>query len=220
MITIALPKGALLSESIGLFKKVGLDFSAFLDSGNRQLQIADPTNTAKAILVRAQDVPVYVEYGQAQLGIVGYDVLLEKSPEVANVVDLKFGYCRMSVAVPASSPYQRSQQLPPHGKVASKFVHCAKEYFRKLDLPVEIIPLYGSVELGPITGMSEAIVDLVSTGKTLRENGLVEIDVLFESTARLIAHPLSYRLSVDNLHDWVEKLRARSLEFAKARASA
>jgi ATP phosphoribosyltransferase len=217
MITIALPKGALLSESINLFKKVGLDFSAFLDSGNRQLQIADPTNTAKAILVRAQDVPVYVEYGQAQLGIVGYDVLLEKSPEVANVIDLKFGYCRMSVAVPASSPYQRSQQLPPHGKVASKFVHCAKEYFRKLDLPVEIIPLYGSVELGPITGMSEAIVDLVSTGKTLRENGLVEIDVLFESTARLIAHPLSYRLSIDNLHDWVEKLRYCSLELAKAR---
>jgi ATP phosphoribosyltransferase len=217
MITIALPKGALLSESINLFKKVGLDFSAFLDSGNRQLQIADPTNTAKAILVRAQDVPVYVEYGQAQLGIVGYDVLLEKSPEVANVIDLKFGYCRMSVAVPASSPYQRSQQLPPHGKVASKFVHCAKEYFRKLDLPVEIIPLYGSVELGPITGMSEAIVDLVSTGKTLRENGLVEIDVLFESTARLIAHPLSYRLSIDNLDDWVEKLRYCSLERVNTR---
>ncbi|NJK50277.1 ATP phosphoribosyltransferase [Candidatus Gracilibacteria bacterium] len=207
MITIALPKGALLSDSINLFKNVGLDFSAFLDSRNRQLQITDPTNTAKAILVRAQDVPVYVEYGQAQLGIVGYDVLLEKSAEVANIADLKFGYCRMSVAVPEASPYRRSQQLPPNGKVASKFVHCAKEYFRKLDLPVEIIPLYGSVELGPITGMSEAIVDLVSTGRTLRENGLIEIDVLFESTARLIAHPLSYRLGLDCLHDWVEKLR-------------
>jgi ATP phosphoribosyltransferase len=207
MITIALPKGALLSDSINLFKNVGLDFSAFLDSRNRQLQITDPTNTAKAILVRAQDVPVYVEYGQAQLGIVGYDVLLEKSAEVANIADLKFGYCRMSVAVPEASPYRRSQQLPPNGKVASKFVHCAKEYFRKLDLPVEIIPLYGSVELGPITGMSEAIVDLVSTGRTLRENGLIEIDVLFESTARLIAHPLSYRLGLDRLHDWVEKLR-------------
>jgi ATP phosphoribosyltransferase len=210
MITIALPKGALLSDSINLFKNVGLDFSAFLDSRNRQLQITDPTNTAKAILVRAQDVPVYVEYGQAQLGIVGYDVLLEKSAEVANIADLKFGYCRMSVAVPEASPYRRSQQLPPNGKVASKFVHCAKEYFRKLDLPVEIIPLYGSVELGPITGMSEAIVDLVSTGRTLRENGLIEIDVLFESTARLIAHPLSYRLGLDRLHDWVKLVSCNS----------
>jgi ATP phosphoribosyltransferase len=210
MITIALPKGALLSDSINLFKNVGLDFSAFLDSRNRQLQITDPTNTAKAILVRAQDVPVYVEYGQAQLGIVGYDVLLEKSAEVANIADLKFGYCRMSVAVPETSPYRRSQQLPPNGKVASKFVHCAKEYFRKLDLPVEIIPLYGSVELGPITGMSEAIVDLVSTGRTLRENGLIEIDVLFESTARLIAHPLSYRLGLDRLHDWVKLISCNS----------
>ncbi len=207
MIVVALPKGALLSDSIDLFKNVGLDFSAFLEPGNRQLQIHDPTNTAKALLVRAQDVPVYVEYGQAQLGIVGDDVLREKTPQVAKLADLKFGYCRMSIAVPASSPYRRSIELPPHGRVASKSVHCAREYFRSLDLPVEIVPLYGSVELGPITGMSEAIVDLVSTGRTLKENGLIEIDVLFESTARLIAHPLSYRLNIDNLNSWVEKLR-------------
>ncbi len=207
MIVVALPKGALLSDSIDLFKNVGLDFSAFLEPGNRQLQIHDPTNTAKALLVRAQDVPVYVEYGQAQLGIVGEDVLREKTPQVAKLADLKFGYCRMSIAVPASSPYRRSIELPPHGRVASKAVHCAREYFRSLDLPVEIVPLYGSVELGPITGMSEAIVDLVSTGRTLKENGLIEIDVLFESTARLIAHPLSYRLNIDNLNSWVEKLR-------------
>ena len=206
MITIALPKGALLKDSIELFKKAGLDFSLFLDKSNRQLQISDPTNTAKALLVRAQDVPVYVEYGQAQIGIVGYDVLREKHPNVANLTDLKFGYCRMSVAVPQSSPYRRSQELPPHGRVASKFVHCAEEHFRQLDLPIEIVPLYGSVELGPITGMSEAIVDLVSTGKTLKENGLIEIDVLYESTARLVAHPLSYRLNRDNLDDLLAKL--------------
>lgn len=206
MITIALPKGALLKDSIELFKKAGLDFSLFLDKSNRQLQISDQTNTAKALLVRAQDVPVYVEYGQAQLGIVGYDVLREKQPDVANLTDLKFGYCRMSVAVPQSSSYRRSQELPPHGRVASKFVNCAQEHFHKLDLPVEIVPLYGSVELGPITGMSEAIVDLVSTGKTLKENGLIEIDVLYESTARLVAHPLSYRLNRDNLDVLVAKL--------------
>ncbi|MDJ0897821.1 MAG: ATP phosphoribosyltransferase [Xenococcus sp. MO_188.B8] len=206
MITIALPKGALLKDSIELFKKAGLDFSLFLDKSNRQLQITEPTNSAQALLVRAQDVPVYVEYGQAQIGVVGYDVLREKQPNVANLTDLKFGYCRMSVAVPQSSPYRRSQELPPHGRVASKFVHCAQEHFRQLDLPVEIVPLYGSVELGPITGMSEAIVDLVSTGKTLKENGLIEIDVLYESTARLVAHPLSYRLNRDNLDNLVAKL--------------
>lgn len=91
MITVALPKGALLKDSIRLLQSVGLDFSAFLDSANRQLQIQDPNNIARALLVRAQDVPVYVEYGQAQLGIVGYDVLREKKPKVAHLVDLQFG---------------------------------------------------------------------------------------------------------------------------------
>lgn len=211
MITIALPKGALLKDSIELFRSLGLDFSAFLDKTNRQLQITDPSNTARGLLVRAQDVPVYVEYGQAQLGIVGYDVLREKKPKVANLIDLQFGHCRLSVAVPASSPYRRSVELPPHGRVASKFVHCAKEHFDSIDLPIEIVPLSGSVELGPITGMSEAIVDLVSTGTTLKENGLIETDVLYESSARLIAHPLSYRLNRDNINDLVAKLKSHTI---------
>lgn len=210
-ITVALPKGALLKDSIRLLQAVGLDFSAFLDSSNRQLQIYEPKQIAKALLVRAQDVPVYVEYGQAQLGIVGYDVLREKKPLVAQLLDLSFGRCRLSVAVKKSSPYRSALELPPHGRVASKFIYCAREYFNSLDLPVEIVPLYGSVELGPITGMSEAIVDLVSTGRTLQENGLVEIETLFESTARLIAHPLSYRLNTDNLSDLVEQLRSQSV---------
>ncbi|MBW4683208.1 MAG: ATP phosphoribosyltransferase [Microcoleus vaginatus WJT46-NPBG5] len=211
MITVALPKGALLKDCIKLLQSVGLDFSAFLDSSNRQLQIHDPTGTAKALLVRTHDVPVYVEYGQAQLGIVGYDVLREKTPKVAHLADLKFGKCRLSVAVKASSPYRQSLELPAHGRVASKFVHCAREYFHNLDMPVEIVPLYGSVELGPITGMSEAIVDLVSTGRTLTENGLIEIDVLFESSARLIAHPLSYRLNSDNLEQLISQIREATL---------
>lgn len=207
MLTVALPKGSLLKDSIRLLKAVGLDFSAFLEPSNRLLQIADPTNTARALLVRNYDVPVYVEYGQAQLGIVGYDVLREKTPQVAHLVDLGFGRCRLSVAVKQSSRYRSALELPLYGRVASKFVHCAREYFDSLDLPVEIVPLYGSVELGPITGMSEAIVDLVATGTTLRENGLIEADVLFESTARLIAHPQSYRLNSDGLHDWIERIR-------------
>ncbi|MFB2773491.1 ATP phosphoribosyltransferase [Pelatocladus sp. BLCC-F211] len=211
MLTVALPKGELLKNSIQLLQTVGLDFSAFLDSGNRQLQITDPNGKAKGLLVRGQDVPVYVEYGQAQLGIVGYDVLREKKPQVAHLVDLGFGYCRMSVAVKQSSPYRSPLDLPAHGRVASKYVNCAREYFHSLDLPVEIVPLYGSVELGPITGMSEAIVDIVSSGRTLRENGLVEIEVLYESTARLIAHPLSYRLNTDNLSDLISNIRENIL---------
>ncbi len=210
MLAIALPKGALLRDSINLCQRAGLDFSALLDADNRLLQIVDPSGRAKAMLVRTQDVPVYVEYGQAQLGIIGYDVLREKEPPVAQLADLGFGLCRMSVAVPEASPYRRSLALPPHGRVASKFVHCARQHFEHLDLPVEIVPLYGSVELGPLVGMAEAIVDLVSTGRTLRENGLVEIEVLFESTARLIAHPLSYRLNTNQVCDWVEKLRTLS----------
>ncbi|WP_413173643.1 ATP phosphoribosyltransferase [Anabaena azotica] len=211
MLTVALPKGELLKNSIRLLQSVGLDFSGFLDSGNRQLQIPDASGQAKALLVRAQDVPVYVEYGQAQLGIVGYDVLQEKKPQVAQLVDLQFGYCRMSVAVKASSSYKTPLDLPAHGRVASKYVNCARDYFQGLDLPVEIVPLYGSVELGPITGMSEAIVDIVSTGKTLRENGLVEIATLYESTARLIVHPLSYRLNMGNINQLVEQLRVEQL---------
>jgi ATP phosphoribosyltransferase len=214
MITVALPKGALLKDSIRLFQAIGLDFSAFLDSANRQLQIPSTNGAARALLVRAQDVPVYVEYSQAQLGIVGYDVLREKKPQVAHLADLGFGHCRLSVAVKESGPYRSALELPIYGRVASKFVHCAREYFDALDLPVEIVPLYGSVELGPITGMSEAIVDLVSTGRTLKENGLIEIEVLFESTARLIAHPLSYRVNADGLCSLIEQVRSQVLVTA------
>lgn len=214
MLTIALPKGALLKDSIRLFQAIGLDFSGFLDSSNRQLQIPDTTGQAQALLVRAQDVPVYVEYGQAQLGIVGYDVLQEKQPDVAQLADLGFGGCRMSVAVKASSPYRSALDLPPHSRVASKFVTCARAYFQSLDLPVDIVPLYGSVELGPITGMSEAIVDLVSTGRTLKENNLMELEVLYHSTARLIAHPVSYRVNADGMGQWIDKLRQEALAIA------
>ncbi|WP_338461858.1 ATP phosphoribosyltransferase [Synechococcus elongatus IITB7] len=207
MLTIALPKGALLKDSIRLLQSAGLDFSAFLEPGNRQLQILDRQGRAKALLVRNSDVPVYVEYGQAQLGVVGYDVLREKTARVAQLIDLGFGGCRMSIAVKASSPYRSALDLPAHCRIASKFVHCARDYFHNLDLPVEIVPLSGSVELGPITGMSEAIVDLVATGQTLRENGLVEIETLFESTARLIANPLAYRIDADGIGDLIGQLR-------------
>ncbi|MEL6470320.1 MAG: ATP phosphoribosyltransferase [Cyanobacteria bacterium J06623_4] len=207
MITVALPKGSLLKESIRLLKASGLDFSGFLEKGTRQLQLMDATGQARGLLVRAKDVPVYVEYGQAQLGIVGYDVLQERQPKVAHIADLGFGGCRLSVAVLRDSGYQSAVDLPPHCRVASTFVNSARQYFQSLDLSVEIVPLSGSVELGPITGMSEAIVDLVSTGRTLKENNLMELEVLYHSTARLIAHPLSYRLNRDSLHPLINQIR-------------
>jgi len=206
--TVALAKGALLKDSVRRFQAAGLDFSALLEEDNRLLMVPSRCGTARALLVRNADVPVYVAYGQAQLGVVGYDVLREHQLPVAQLVDLGFGGCRMAVAVKASSGYRRAADLPAHCRVASKFTRCAEAFFEQLDLPVELIHLTGSVELGPITGMSEAIVDLVATGRTLRDNGLVAIEDLFTSTARLIGHPLALRLDDGTLQGLVERVSA------------
>ena len=208
MLTIALAKGALLKDSVRCFAAAGLDFSALLDAGNRQLMVPSPCGRARALLVRNGDVPVYVNYGQAQLGVVGFDVLKEQQRPVAQLLDLGFGGCRMSVAVKADSPYRRAADLPAHCRVASKFTRCAESFFESLDLPVELIHLTGSVELGPITGMSEAIVDLVATGRTLQENGLVAIEDLFESTARLVGNPLALRLDDGALQELIHRLES------------
>ncbi len=207
MITVALAKGALLKDSVERFIKAGLDFSAVLEENNRQLMVPSLCGRARALLVRNGDVPVYVAYGQAQLGVVGYDVLTEHQMPVSHLVDLGFGGCHMSVAVKSSSGYSTASDLPPHCRVASKFTNSARAFFDELDLPVELVHLTGSVELGPLTGMAEAIVDLVATGRTLRENGLIEIDQLFTSTARLIGHPLSLRLDSGKINDIVEAVR-------------
>ena len=206
MITVALAKGALLKESVACFQAAGLDFSDVLDSNNRQLMVASHCGRASALLVRNGDVPVYVTYGQAQLGVVGYDILREHQMPVAQLLNLGFGGCYMAVAVKASSGYRKVSDLPPHCRVASKFIRCARAYFDTLDLPVEIVQLTGSVELGPLTGVTEAIVDLVATGRTLRDNGLVAIEKLFQSTARLVGHPLSLRLDHGDLGRVVETM--------------
>ena len=203
MITIALPKGGLLKDSISIFKKAGLDFSDALDENNRSLTFESKCKRATALIVRNGDVPVYVSYGQADLGIVGYDILNESELKVAKLLDLKFGGCYMSLAVKNTSNYSKPTDLPANCKVASKFTRTARAYFEKLNIPVEIVHLTGSVELGPITGMAEAIVDLVATGKTLKENGLIKIDDLFYSTARLIGNPLSLRLDTSSLRDTI-----------------
>jgi ATP phosphoribosyltransferase len=137
-------------------------------------------------------------------------VLQEHRLPVAQLLDLGFGGCRMAVAVKASSGYRRALDLPAHCRIASKFTRCAADFFDSLDLPVELIHLTGSVELGPLTGMSEAIVDLVATGRTLRDNGLVAIEDLFETTARLIGHPLALRLDDGRLQSLIGRLGAQS----------
>jgi ATP phosphoribosyltransferase len=208
MITVALAKGALLGDSVRRFAAAGLDFTALLDPDNRQLMLPSSCGAARVLLVRNADVPVYVAYGQAQLGVVGYDVLREHPLPVAPLVDLGFGGCRMAVAVKTSSGYRRAVDLPAHCRVASKFTRCAAEFFDRLDLPVDLIPLTGSVELGPLTGISDAIVDLVATGRTLRDNGLVAIEDLFHSTARLIGHPLALRLDDGALQALVNRVAA------------
>ncbi|WP_114991924.1 ATP phosphoribosyltransferase [Synechococcus sp. UW179A] len=208
MITVALAKGALLRESVERFKLADLDFSAVLDPDNRQLMVPSVCGRARALLVRNGDVPVYVAYGQAQLGVVGYDVLREHQMPVAHLVDLGFGGCRLSVCVKSSSGYRRATDLPPHCRVASKFTRCARQYFDSIDLPVELVHLTGSVELGPITGIAEAIVDLVATGRTLKDNGLVAIEDLFHTTARLVGHPLSLRLDQGELQQVIETMDA------------
>nr|YP_002049539.1 ATP phosphoribosyltransferase [Paulinella chromatophora]ACB43329.1 ATP phosphoribosyltransferase [Paulinella chromatophora] len=209
MITVALAKGALLGDSIQRFAAAGLDFHSLQQDDNRQLMATSLCGRARALLVRNSDVPVYVAYGQAQLGIVGYDVLREHKMPVAQLLDLGFGECRMAVAVKVNSKYHRAADLPAHCRIASKFTNCAEEYFDKLDLPIELIHLTGSVELGPLTGISEAIVDLVASGRTLKDNGLVPIEDLFTSTARLIGHPLALRLDngeIQSIVDTIEEV--------------
>tara|TARA_Y100001968_G_scaffold328921_1_gene377082 strand:- start:684 stop:1322 length:639 start_codon:yes stop_codon:yes gene_type:complete len=209
MFTVALAKGALLKDSVSRLAEVGLDFSSVLDPANRQLMIPSACGRAKALLVRNGDVPVYVTYGQAQLGIVGYDVLREQQMPVANLLDLGFGGCHLAVAVKSNSGYQRAADLPPHCRVASKFTNSAQAFFEEIDLPVELVHLTGSVELGPLTGMAEAIVDLVATGRTLKENGLISIEKLFQSTARLIGHPLSLRLDDGELKAIIKEIQSK-----------
>ncbi|MFN9547229.1 MAG: ATP phosphoribosyltransferase [Cyanobacteriota bacterium] len=220
MLTVALAKGALLADSIRCFQQAGLDFSDLLNPNHRQLMVPSRCGKARALLVRNADVPVDVAYGQAQLGVVGEDVLREHQLPVAPLVDLGFGGCRMAVAVKASSGYRRALDLPAHCRVASKFTRCAEAFFEQLDLPVELIQLTGSVELGPLTGMSEAIVALVASGRTLRDNGLVAIEDLFESTARLIGHPLSLRLDPGPLRAIVARMAAVAQSSAPSRSSA
>lgn len=209
-ITFALPKGRLLKESVELLASGGFNCSGLLQG--RELVATDEEKEARYLLVRPSDVPTYVEYGVADLGIVGKDVILEAKKEVYELLDLGFGSCRFVVAAPRGWAEGKdlsrvvSKMLNPL-RVATKFPNVTRSFFREKGIPVEVITLKGAVELAPVTGLAEVIVDLVSTGRTLRANGLEEVEEIGVVTARLIANPVSFKLKAERIRPIVESLR-------------
>ena len=204
-ITIAIPKGRILQESVALFKKIGIDCEELL-SDTRKLIFDDPVQKMRYMIVRATDVPTYVEYGCADLGIVGKDTLLEQEKDLYEPLDLKFGYCRMMVAEPA----ELSRDDDPSGwtniRIATKYPNFTEKYFARKGVQVEIIKLYGSIELAPLVGLSERIVDLVSTGETLKQNGLVEVETIAEITTRLVVNRASMKTKYQRITDIIQGL--------------
>jgi ATP phosphoribosyltransferase len=191
-LTIAIPKGRILKESIELFGASGIDLTSMLED-SRKLIFEYPEKKIRALIVRATDVPTYVEHGCADLGIVGKDTLLEQDKDIYEPLDLGFGYCRMMVAGPTGDGVTQRIAQGAHIRVATKYPHVAEHYFAGRGVQAEIIKLYGSIELAPLVGLSECIVDLVSTGETLRQNGLIELEHIAEITTRLVVNRASLK---------------------------
>ncbi|MGE0920207.1 ATP phosphoribosyltransferase [Trichlorobacter lovleyi] len=204
-LTIAIPKGRILTESIELFAKIGIHLESMLED-SRKLIFEYPEQNLRALIVRATDVPTYVEYGCADLGIVGKDTLLEQDKDLYEPLDLKFGYCRMMVAEPANLAKSDDPGRWSHIRVATKYPHVAEKYFASKGVQAEIIKLYGSIELGPLVGLSERIVDLVSTGETLRQNGLVEVETIAEITTRLVVNRASLKTKHQRIRGIIDGL--------------
>ncbi len=204
-ITIAIPKGRILQDSVALFRKIGIDCEELLGD-TRKLIFENRSQRMRYMIVRATDVPTYVEYGCADLGIVGKDTLLEQEKDLYEPLDLKFGYCRMVVAEPA----ELSRNDDPAGwtsiRIATKYPNFTERYFTGKGVQVEIIKLYGSIELAPLVGLSERIVDLVSTGETLKQNGLVEVETIAEITTRLIVNRASLKTKHKRITEIIEGL--------------
>ena len=190
-VTIALSKGKLLSPTLALFRQAG--YSGYhVQDGDRRLILEFPDHGHRILIVRPSDVPVYVEYGAADLGVVGKDVLLEQTPDVYEPVDLGLGVCKLVVAKPnGQTPIQR---LSSKLRVATKYPNMTERFFNQQGLPVELIKLYGSIELAPLVGLADRIVDLVETGKTLKANNLVEEEIIAWSSARLIVNRASLKM--------------------------
>lgn len=205
-ITIALPKGKLLDPSIRIFGKLGLIPKEFKDVG-RRLIFESGKHGLTYMVVRPTDVPTYVEYGAADIGIVGKDMLLEQEKDLYELLNLHFGHCRVVVAGPkeAIEPYMSGKWVKI--RVATKYPRITEKLFGGRGMHADIIKLYGSIELAPLVGLSHAIVDLISTGRTLKENNLEVIETITESTARLIANRASFKLKYKRIKEIVDDLK-------------
>ena len=204
-ITVALPKGKLFGLSAELLKKVGWTAEG-LHEKSRKLIITNEEARLKFIITKTADVPTYVEYGAADIGIIGKDVILESGKDVYELLDLGFGKCHLMMAVPKDKKRPRLEDYN-YTRVATKFPRIAEEFFASRGMQMEYIKLNGSIELGPLINLSESIVDIVETGTTLRENNLEEIVTIMDATARLIANRVSYKLKFERINSLVDALR-------------
>ena len=211
-LTFALTKGRLADKTLSLLEQVGITCEEMKDKNSRKLVFVNEELKLKFFLAKGPDVPTYVEYGAADIGVTGKDILLEEGRRVYEVLDLGFGKCRMCVCGPASA-----RELLKHHeriRVASKYPNIAREYFyNKKHQTVDIIKLNGSVELGPIVGLSDVIVDIVETGSTLRENGLGVLEEICELSARVIVNQVSMQMESERIREIILRLR-KQLEEA------
>ncbi len=203
-LTIALPKGSLYDSSAAALGAIGIETPA--DPG-RRLTMTSLDGSAKLLLLRPTDVPAYVEFGAADCGIVGKDTLWESERSVSEAVDLRFGGCRLVVAARRCDGFHEGARYPTFLRVATKFKRMATQYFSERDIPCEIIALHGSVELAPLVGLADVIVDLVATGSTLREHDMVVVDEIAASTARFVLNPVAYRSKYARLSELCERLQ-------------
>ncbi len=205
-LTFALGKGRLAKQTLSLFEKIGITCEEMKDPDTRKLIFTNEELKLRFFLSKGPDVPTYVEYGAADIGIVGEDTILEENRNVYEVLDLGFGKCRMCVCGPAEA----AEFLNHHEliRVASKYPRIAKDYFYNTKhQTVEIIKLNGSIELAPIVGLSEVIVDIVETGSTLRENGLTVLEEVCPLSARMIVNQVSMKMEYDRITSLIEKLK-------------
>ena len=205
-LTFALGKGRLANKSLELLEKTGITCEEMKDKNSRKLIFVNEELKLRFFLAKGPDVPTYVEYGAADIGVVGSDTIMEENRRVYEVLDLGFGKCRMCVCGPA----QARELLKHHERirVASKYPNIAKDYFfNKKHQTVDIIKLNGSVELGPIVGLSDVIVDIVETGSTLRENGLEVLEEICPLSARMIVNQVSMQMETERIRSLIQKLK-------------